>query len=78
MRKNEVIIWRPFPSPSAKNSDTASFTPFLSTGAVASKPKTEAELEEATVERWARLADLALGNEVLPAEPTKNKKKRVA
>jgi len=59
--KNKVVIWRPFPSPTKR--DTA-LPSVLSLSGLVKPPQEQSALvkEDAAVKRWVELADILNGN----------------
>ena len=69
--KNKVIVWRPFPSPTKR--ETAPPAPEL-TRLTARPEELQSERDQAAVNRWIELADILTGR----AKPKAKKKNAVA
>jgi hypothetical protein len=63
-KKNKVIVWRPFPSPTKRDASDV-LNPLES-----SPEESQRQRDQAEVNRWTELADILNGN----AEPKQKKK----
>lgn len=69
--KNKVIVWRPFPSPTKRDS---AVVPAVLKSREINREEVEREQDQAAVNRWIELADILNGN----AKPKSKAKKRGA